>query len=324
MVKGEFAVTSSKLKVVTKEVPESKPDTAGAGVPEGEDEEYDEEEDEDYDPAAKAADLEGEEDNAEESKGVPDYSKIEAGEGEERLVQTRSQRFHNKEKKKDNEIELIQAAQKSDVDVDSLFREMKSSSWRANDAEWRQLRESSSQEPAASKENEPLEIGNYMGAQKIQIEFSYTFAGKVMTESKLVDADSAEAKAYLNSTNGIVAKEKNQSKELRSFITVQRIPPGETEPVELKVKLKRPSLIDKYLAAYSNKRQKLSTLEMSRLQWASFIDLKNLKDELKLHNKAGYLDKQDFLSRVQERRDEDYKSLKTKIKLSNDSKLEHN
>ena len=44
-------------------------------------------------------------------------------------------------------------------------------------------------------------------------------------------------------------------------------------------------------------KMKLSTLEKSRLDWASF-DKRNINEELKIHNKAGYLDKQDFINRM--------------------------
>lgn len=48
------------------------------------------------------------------------------------------------------------------------------------------------------------------------------------------------------------------------------------------------------------KKQKLSTLEKSKLDWNRFKKDENIEDELKSHNmgKNGYLDRQDFLQRT--------------------------
>ena len=87
--------------------------------------------------------------------------------------------------------------------------------------------------------------------------------------------------------------------------------PQTKETYELRIKLKRPSLIDKFIALNgNNKKMKLSTLEKSRLDWASFIDKRKIGDELKRHNRGGYLDKQDFLNRVDYKKDEIYQRAK--------------
>lgn len=112
----------------------------------------------------------------------------------------------------------------------------------------------------------------------ITISRTYEFAGETIKEEKTVLIDSEEAKAHLNST-----KLKETSKVSK--------PLGR--------KRKRPSLID---AVISNSNQtKLSTLEKSRLDWASYVDKNKISDELKYKNRDGYLEKQAFLTRVDEK-----------------------
>ena len=66
-------------------------------------------------------------------------------------------------------------------------------------------------------------------------------------------------------------------------------------------------------------KMKLSTLEKSRLDWASFVDKRNINEELKIHNKAGYLDKQDFINRMNSKRDDLYLQAKEKEKYENNN-----
>lgn len=260
--------------------------------------EYDEDEDEDYDPDAVEAKPDKDESDDDEEE-VQNYSNVQ---GTVSQVKTRSQ-LHRKDDEPrlignfaTDERGLVQVDTK--IDVDSVFATLTNN----DKEEWQRLvREKTPEAPVQEAPKEDLH------PQKIKIELSYTFAGKLVTESKLVDADSAEAKAYLNSTAAIT-----QSKDrtlVRSFVPVFRTVPGSEEPVELRIKLKRPLLIDKVLANGS-KKLKLSTLEKSRLDWASFVDNRKIGDELKIGNKAGYLDKQEFLGRIQTKRDEQYQKAK--------------
>lgn len=277
-----------------------------------EDEDEDDEEDDDYDPEAKPAkEANEEEEESEDDEPEPDYSAIQSSGISE--VKTRHQKqleksgFGSTNKRAQYQQMNGYLQDESHVDVDSLFEDLKR---RSNDPSLREREEYSNHDtPEVTQEQENRAESTEqtdLGPQKIKIQTSYTFAGKLITESKLVDADSAEAKAYLNSTNGLTAAETEDPTKTRSYVTVIREVPGTKEQVPLRIKLKRPSLIDKFLSSYNNKRQKLSTLEKSRLDWASFVDQRKLQDDLKLHNKAGYLDKQEFLGRLDAKRDEQY------------------
>ncbi|GLV33996.1 yeti [Carabus blaptoides fortunei] len=62
------------------------------------------------------------------------------------------------------------------------------------------------------------------------------------------------------------------------------------------------------------KKQKISTLEKSKLDWDRFKQDENIVDELSAHNKGrhGYLERQDFLQRADQRQFELEKELRTK------------
>lgn len=269
------------------------------------DEEYDEEEDDDYDPSKKADEVEDDESGDEEVEKVPDYSNIQATVSS---VRTRRQRDQGYSTDKHQETSLKRHKEGINFDVDNLFEELRLGRAKTEvNLEWRSTVEDPAKIAAEDKAAlEPsAEETHGDDGEKIKIQTSYTFAGKVVTESKLVDANSAEAKAYLNSTSFLTQIDDSGNKVPRAFVPVLRQIPGTDEPTELRIKLKRPSLIDKFLSS-QGKKLKLSTLEKSRLDWASFVDKRKIKDDLKLHNKAGYLDKQDFLGRVESKRDKQY------------------
>ncbi|KAF2357952.1 BCNT-C domain [Trinorchestia longiramus] len=63
------------------------------------------------------------------------------------------------------------------------------------------------------------------------------------------------------------------------------------------------SNLSSLVSALGNKKQKLSTLEKTKLDWQSYKSQQGLEDELLLHTKSKdtYLDKQEFLQRADER-----------------------
>lgn len=66
------------------------------------------------------------------------------------------------------------------------------------------------------------------------------------------------------------------------------------------------------------KKAKISTLEKSKLDWASFKKEENLDEEINTHNKGkdGYLERQDFLQRADFRQFEIEKQLRTTTRRS--------
>lgn len=282
---------------------------------------YDEEEDEDYDPEAVVeTNKEDEEDDekAEKDEKVPDFSAIESATISQ--VRTRNQRLQERQVVQSRYIGSFETdslglvpAPRLTVDVDSIFNEMKENTLNDSRPDWKESITGDEGSNKSSSDTGKNKDGT-LGPRKIKIQTSYAFAGKLITETKEVDEDSAEAKAFLNSTSVVAAQDSDEN-AVRSFVPVIRKIPSTGEEVELRIKLKRPSLIDKFMSAHGSKKLKLSTLEKSRLDWASFVDQRKIGDELKLHNKAGYLDKQDFLGRVQEKQDIEYQKAKEEERL---------
>ena len=311
----------------------------------------DDEDDDDYDPTKKDEKLvqtgrdgeheeEEEEDDDDDSSDdeslkIPDYSKIESNIS---LVKTRAQRLNEKKQKESKFIGSFETdlrglvKDNSVIDVDAIFSELKENK---NTGDLAIASEDGTEEKegkiSKNVANTKLTKENFEGndiskePKQIKIQVNYTFAGKLVTETKLVDRDSEEAKAYLNSVSSITSTStagsdgdgvdeynENGTRKRRSQVKVIREDPFTKEKVELRIKLKRPSLIDKFIQISSNKKMKLSTLEKSRLDWASFVDKRKIGDELKKHNKAGYLDKQAFLGRVDVKKDALYQEAKEK------------
>lgn len=77
--------------------------------------------------------------------------------------------------------------------------------------------------------------------------------------------------------------------------------------------IRKKSNLDELAATYGVKKPpKLNTLEKSKLDWKDFVGKEGIEDELKHHNKDGYMEKVAFLQRTDERRDQEYQQLKKK------------
>ncbi|NWX92039.1 CFDP1 protein, partial [Nothoprocta ornata] len=100
---------------------------------------------------------------------------------------------------------------------------------------------------------------------------------------KQVDATSKEAKSFLKQ------QEKMQSGAAASLPTVSGV--------------KRPSGMSSLLGKITSKKQKMSTLEKSKLDWENFKEEEGIGEELAIHNrgKDGYIERKAFLERVDHR-----------------------
>lgn len=304
-----------------------------------EDDDYNEEEDEDYvgedakgtsitenstngvevadaDADDKDNDDDDEEDYIEEEdkREMAKYSSIESSTGG--LIKTRKQRMteelEEKKKKKDLALKSTSGGS-SDVNIDSIWAELnntkpqvpqvpqETSSISTSTSNSTPIVSSSQQ---SSKANSPS-TQTPLEQEKIKITSTYEFAGKTVTEEKWVDKDSQEAKAYLNS-----AKLTSKLESDKTTSTAAAAENGTPKKPLLRRKRKRESLLDAVIS--NSSKTKLSTLEKSRLDWATYVDKNKINDELKYKNKSGFLEKQDFLNRVESRRDDLYKNAKSK------------
>ncbi|NXN64969.1 CFDP1 protein, partial [Himantopus himantopus] len=118
---------------------------------------------------------------------------------------------------------------------------------------------------------------------KVTITKVFDFAGEEVRVTKEVDSTSKEAKSFLKQ------QEKWQSAAPASFPTVSGV--------------KRPSGMSSLLGKIGSKKQKMSTLEKSKLDWENFKEEEGIVEELAIHNrgKDGYIERKAFLERVDHR-----------------------
>ncbi|NWX39389.1 CFDP1 protein, partial [Steatornis caripensis] len=118
---------------------------------------------------------------------------------------------------------------------------------------------------------------------KVTITKVFDFAGEEVRVTKEVDSTSKEAKSFLKQ------QEKWQSAAPASHPTVSGV--------------KRPSGMSSLLGKIGSKKQKMSTLEKSKLDWENFKEEEGIVEELAIHNrgKDGYIERKAFLERVDHR-----------------------
>ncbi|KAF8734783.1 Bucentaur or craniofacial development, partial [Rhizoctonia solani] len=195
----------------------------------------------------------------------------------------------------------------------------------ARDALWSSFLESTRAEPVGSNISTPKSE-----AKMVTIEKKYRFAGEDVIEKVVVAEDTPEAREWC----------KHQATDDRgasSTTTPDISTPGSRNltlstsplpPVELKdskteipssVKPKPPTKPRKPLSglAAAAKPKKLTTLDKSRLDWQSHLAsaTQEERDELERNRKAGgagYLEKVDFLARVDQRKDGVFEDSKRK------------
>ncbi|GME72972.1 unnamed protein product [[Candida] boidinii] len=275
-------------------------------------------------------------DDAELDKEIKNakYDKIDTGVGG--LIKTRRQReleqndpnFQKRHKKHHHHHT---SSTKSNLDINAIWNELNSKEAKVETApvvptvnETNSAR--STNDPSLNAGKRPSNIE----PEKVRIERVYEFAGEIIKEEKWVDANSQEANAHFNSikmnennkpvnTNLKINNSNNISSSTASStlpvssngslkspskpVNINSLPPPGF--VKRPPRRKRASLIDDVINGKSN--AKLSTLEKSRLDWASYVDKQKISEELRNANKGGYLETQDFLARVDSNRDQQFK-----------------
>ncbi|XP_029985833.1 craniofacial development protein 1 isoform X2 [Sphaeramia orbicularis] len=135
---------------------------------------------------------------------------------------------------------------------------------------------------------------------KVTITKVFDFAGEEVRMNKEVSSDSREAKSFLKS-------QIHQQKEDEEHSTHSPRPlPGPS---------KRPVGVSGVLSHIGGKKQKMSTLEKSKMDWDAFKTEEGISEELAIHNRGrdGYVERKNFLERVDHRQFE----LEKSVRLSN-------
>ncbi|XP_068244812.1 craniofacial development protein 1 [Palaemon carinicauda] len=112
-------------------------------------------------------------------------------------------------------------------------------------------------------------------SNKVKITKVFEFAGEEVRVEKEVDANSAEAENALVESSSEPVKETGKG-------------------------MKRPGGFSSILGILDQKKQKLTTLEKTKLDWNNFKAVEGIDEELESHKKSkhGYLEKKDFLERA--------------------------
>lgn len=244
--------------------------------------------------------------------------------GEGGLIKTRSMRAVEKAERK------TQAASGPvTVDVDALWASMTAApvvptkqqpraDSRGENGDASEAPGDSNTQAAAGKDGEPSEM--------IKIKRTYNFAGKVHTEEKLVQRDSAEARLYLASQgeDGVAAAAADTEADEPDKRMPRKAFRSAFEPVApTEHGLHQRSDLNLGMASRLQARQdkdkakKLNTVEKSRMDWAGFVDKEGIKDELALAGRAkgAFADRQDFLARSEARREEEARRVRIASKV---------
>ncbi|XP_014641346.1 PREDICTED: LOW QUALITY PROTEIN: craniofacial development protein 1-like [Ceratotherium simum simum] len=124
--------------------------------------------------------------------------------------------------------------------------------------------------------------------EKVKITKVFDFAGEELRVTKEVDATSKKAKSFFK---------QNEKKNPQANVpaALPSLPAGSG--------LKRSSGMSSLLGKFGAKKQKMSTLEKSKLDWESFKEEEGISEELAIHNqgKEGYIERKAFLDRVDHR-----------------------
>lgn len=148
------------------------------------------------------------------------------------------------------------------------------------------------------------------GDDTVTIQRTYNFAGKVHTETKIVPRDSAEARLYLASNpSPSTAPPTSTSPPRRATKLARRSmfePIIDVGPPRTDLKLGVGMIRERLVAQQEEKGRKLNTVEKSKMDWAGFVDKEGIREELEVaeKGKGSYLQRKDFLERVEGKREE--------------------
>ncbi|KAI5309657.1 swr complex subunit [Ascosphaera atra] len=246
--------------------------------------------------------------------------------GEGGLIKTRAQRLREQQEKKAGSI----AQGNVTVDVDALWERLNAPTT-VPEASAEQEQENVDKTKATqgddshdqdsnvnTAETKPIVLPN---EEKVTIKRVYKFAGETITEEHVVPRDSAEAKLYMSSVDG--------NAQLGEVTDTVKVPVTRTndngEPLRRPPRRysrfdpNPPDAIKRNWSAMATaakdiqeatKGPKLNTVMKSKLDWAAYVDKAGIKEDLDTHSRAkeGYLERMDFLNRVDQKREEERKN----------------
>ncbi|KAI8952051.1 bucentaur or craniofacial development-domain-containing protein [Xylaria longipes] len=228
--------------------------------------------------------------------------------GEGGLIKTRRQRALEKAERKSHAV-----SGPVTINVDDLWAQMvaapliPSNNDVQEDKENQQPSQGGANVTADATKTVPENSSDTNTSGMIKIKRTYNFAGKVHTEEKLVARDSAEAKLYLASLGPNLAEAEDEQPKRKPRKAFRSIFEPVVEGLAHRADLKLGMNIRLELREQQAKAKKLNVVEKSRMDWAGFVDKEGIKDELELASKSkeSFVSRQDFLHRVEAKKDEE-------------------
>ncbi|KAF9444013.1 BCNT-domain-containing protein [Macrolepiota fuliginosa MF-IS2] len=158
--------------------------------------------------------------------------------------------------------------------------------------------------------------------KRVRIQKKYLFAGEYITEVVEVAEDSPDAKKWpVYREEGVHADDQRcPTLEHQTPSTSLPVGPARTGPTPpSKPPPKKPgprkpkTVLGAVPSSSSQKPKKLTTLDKSMMDWKAHTQDTALQDELETNRKGGgYLEKVDFLQRVEDRKEENLEAMKSR------------
>ncbi|XP_056634800.1 craniofacial development protein 1 [Diorhabda sublineata] len=230
--------------------------------------------DEDYIPNEKTDDLPSEID---EDDPISEEDNTKCSGNSEKKEKKRKKKVR---KKNEEEVKtIIETENEKKSNIDDLWADFvkdtgfkSKSSVKTNTPDSLKPRENISKEATTSKTS----TSEIKHPNKVKVTQVFEFAGEEVKVEKEVSADSAEARLLGNSRD----KQVHGTKRATGLSGISNV------------------------LNQLTKKQKISTLEKTKLDWDSYKKDNNIEEELQTFNKGkdGYLERQDFLQRTDVRR----------------------
>ncbi|CAL8358982.1 unnamed protein product [Lota lota] len=174
----------------------------------------------------------------------------------------------------------------------------------------------SQRKPAVSVETKAPEPTKPAEPSMVTITKVFDFAGEEVRVTKEVAVDSREAKDYLKTQSSQQDPPQQQQQQQQQQQHQQQQPKQSSTPVRQPglpgPSVKRPVGMSSILGQIGGKKQKMSTLEKSKMDWDTFKSEEGITEELAIHNrgKEGYVERKNFLERVDHRQFEREKEVR--------------
>ena len=187
------------------------------------------------------------------------------------------------------------------IDVEAIWKSMKSKKSLAGLASQPETSAPQTTVPTLQKD-EPLKTQN---EELVAVKKTYTFAGETVTSTELVPKSVAEASKLTLVRQKPICTPANYIAANRPLKFVSRFQPQ----IDLNSKD-----VGGANSSAADKGPKLNVVDKSKLDWYSYVEQEGLGDELKMAGKAktGYLDRTDFLGKVEARKEEEMRRARMK------------